>query len=201
MTARALDVSHLKTYALGSRDPMWWAVISMIVIESTAFALLLGTYFYMKDQAHLWPTQPLGREVMTLGLANVGVLLLSVVPTAIAQRGARQERLKPMQWGLLGASVLTLVSVVLRWFEFRALPFRWDSSAYGSAVWMIYGLHAFHLCTAFVENAVVAALLFIGPVEKKHLTDVDVSSLYFYFVVVSWLPLVVVVLLDGWRPG
>ncbi len=99
---------------------------------------------------------------------------------------------------MVGVTVLCAAAAVLRWFELQALPFRWDISAYGSIVWMIYGLHSFHLATSVVENAAFTALCFIGPFEKKHLVDVHVSANYCYFVVASWLPLLGLVLGDAW---
>ena len=41
---RVLDVSGLPTYAYGHRSLMWWGTFGMILIESTVFALAVGTW-------------------------------------------------------------------------------------------------------------------------------------------------------------
>jgi cytochrome c oxidase subunit 1/cytochrome c oxidase subunit I+III len=41
------------------------------------------------------------------------------------------------------------------------------------------------------------ALLHRGPIEKKHLVDLEVNGIYWYFVVLSWLPIYVILYLDG----
>ncbi|HEV7518004.1 MAG TPA: hypothetical protein VGR07_17025, partial [Thermoanaerobaculia bacterium] len=50
-----LDVSELPTVVFGSRAPLWWGLIGMIAIESTMFALLVVTYYYLRGNAQVWP--------------------------------------------------------------------------------------------------------------------------------------------------
>jgi heme/copper-type cytochrome/quinol oxidase subunit 3 len=72
---------------------------------------------------------------------------------------------------------------------------RWDTNAYGSVVWMLMGLHTAHLLTDVLDTVVLAVLMFTGPLEGKRFVDVSENSLYWYFVVVAWLPLYAVVYL------
>ena len=58
-------------------------------------------------------------------------------------------------------------------------------------------MHTMHLIAGLIENALFLALLYIGPVEKKHLVDLEVNGIYWYFVVFSWLPLYAILYLDG----
>jgi cytochrome c oxidase subunit I+III len=78
---------------------------------------------------------------------------------------------------------------VIRIFEFRSLNVWWDENAYGSIVWTLLGAHTFHIITDFVDSSVLLALLFIGPVQESHFVDVSDNSMYWYFVVISWLPI------------
>ena len=71
----------------------------------------------------------------------------------------------------------------------------WDSDAYGSVVWLLLGLHTTHLITDTVDTAVLAVLFFTGPFEGKRFVDVSENALYWYFVVVSWLPIYAVIYL------
>jgi heme/copper-type cytochrome/quinol oxidase subunit 3 len=64
-------------------------------------------------------------------------------------------------------------------------------------VWLLLGLHTTHLVTDTVDTAVLAVLLFTGPFEGKRFVDVSENALYWYFVVLSWLPIYVVIY---WAP-
>ena len=81
----------------------------------------------------------------------------------------------------------------MRGFEFTTLNVRWDTNAYGSVVWLLLGLHTTHLITDTVDTVVLAVLFFTGPLEGKRFVDVSENALYWYFVVVSWLPIYAVI--------
>lgn len=185
MTPRALDVSRLPQAATGPRAPIWWGVALMIAIESTAFLLSVASYFYLRGHEPVWPPTPPGPRATTLGAAGVGLLVLSLVPMALSAREAVRERLRPMRRWLVVATVMGLGFVALRVLELRALPFRWDSHAHGSLFWIILGMHTFHGVVSSLENLLILALLFRGPLETDHFSDVEVNALYWYFVVAS----------------
>jgi len=85
--------------------------------------------------------------------------------------------------------------LVLRGFEFTTLNVMWYANAYGSIVWLLLGLHTTHLVTDAVDTAVLVALLYRGPFEGKRLVDTSENAIYWYFVVLSWLPIYAVVYL------
>ena len=51
----AIDVSGLPTTAFRVRDPLWWGVVGIMCIEGTMFAIMAGSYFYLRGGAQLWP--------------------------------------------------------------------------------------------------------------------------------------------------
>jgi heme/copper-type cytochrome/quinol oxidase subunit 3 len=88
--------------------------------------------------------------------------------------------------------VLTLigvVAVVLRAFEYTQLNTRWDDNAYGSIVWVLLSLHTIHVATDVVDSGVLTALMFLGPVTERRFVDVSENSLYWYFVAAWWIPI------------
>ena len=94
-----------------------------------------------------------------------------------------------MWWGMMGL-------IAIRALEFTALNCRWDSDAYGSIVWLLLGLHTTHLVTDVYDSTVLAALFFFSrPLEGRRHVDVSENSLYWYFVVWSWLPIYAVIYL------
>ncbi len=80
--------------------------------------------------------------------------------------------------------------------ELPRLQFRWDTHAYGSAVWGILGLNTFHQVTALAENLVMLALLLIGPVEQKHRHDLELGGYFWYWLIAVTVPLYAIVYLE-----
>jgi heme/copper-type cytochrome/quinol oxidase subunit 3 len=93
-------------------------------------------------------------------------------------------------------TAFSLVCLALRAVELNSLNFRWDAHAYGSIVWVIFGMHSLHLLTSNVENLLFLALLFKGPIEEKHLLDLRLNGMYWFFVVLVWIPFYIIVFLD-----
>jgi cytochrome c oxidase subunit I+III len=79
--------------------------------------------------------------------------------------------------------------LIVRIFEFPALNTQWDASAYGSIVYMLLGLHTAHLLTDAIDSGVLTVLMFKGPLEGKRYVDVSETALYWWFVVLTWLPI------------
>jgi len=94
---------------------------------------------------------------------------------------------------LVASCLAGLAFTVVRCFEFAALNVRWDSSAYGSVVWLLLGLHTTHIVTDLVDTIVLTVLFFTGPLDGKRFVDVSENSFYWYFVVATWIPIYLVI--------
>jgi cytochrome c oxidase subunit 3 len=183
---RVLDVSGLPTYAYGHRSLMWWGTFGMILIEATVFALAVGTYFYLRDVAVTWPPHGVP-PVLMYGTLNVAIMLLSGIPNQWTKHRAEAEDLRVTRIGLENCLVFAVAFIVVRGFEFGALQTSWNTSAYGSIVWALLLLHTVHLVTDFIDSAVLTVLMFTGPLSGKRFVDVSENTVYWWFVVGSWL--------------
>jgi heme/copper-type cytochrome/quinol oxidase subunit 3 len=120
-------------------------------------------------------------------------VLISALPNELARRAAmRLDVVKCRVWVTLSV-VLALVFCVTRALEFTALNCSWDTNAYGSVVWTLLGLHTAHVVTDAVDTGVLAAILFVGPLDANRFVDIAENSLYYYFVIASWLPIYAVI--------
>ena len=183
---RILDVSGLPTYAFGHRSLMWWGTFGMILIEATVFALAIGSYFYLRDLASSWPPHGVP-PVLTYGTLNTAVLLLSAIPNHWTKHQAERENLRGTRIGLSICLLFGAAFIVVRAFEFGALQTSWNTSAYGSIVWALLLLHTIHLVTDFIDSAVLTVLMFTGPLSGRRFVDVSENTVYWWFVVLSWL--------------
>ena len=182
------DVSELPTYGYGSASPIWWGTFGFVALEGTGFALATGAYLYLRQINAHWP---LGVEPPNHwpGTVMLIVLLLSLWPNALIDRAAREENLPRVQLWLVVMSVLGLIAVGIRAWEFMHINIRWDTNAYGSIVWFVLGLHATHLITDLGDTIVLAALMFTRHAKGKRFSDVSDNAFYWYFVVASWVVL------------
>jgi cytochrome c oxidase subunit III len=187
-----LDVSQLPSYGFGPRSLMWWGTLGIIAIEGTVFLLTAFAYLYLRTRVAVWPPGVPPPDLLW-GTLNTAVLLLSVAPNEWARRAAKAHDLRKVRIALLIAIAFGVAFLVVRIFEFGALNVRWDTNAYGSAVWMLLGLHTTHLLTDWIDTVVLAVLMFTGPLEGKRFVDVSENCVYWYFVVFAWLPIYAII--------
>ena len=187
-STRALDVSELPTFGFGHRSILWWATMCMIAVEGTVFALSITSYVYLKGRVPHWPP---GVDVPALrwGTLNVIILLLSTVPNQLAKNAAEHFDLPRVRLWMMVCMVFALAFNIVRFLEFGALNVRWDTNAYGSITWLLLGLHAVHVLTDFLDSGVLTAVVFCGPMDEHRFVDVSENTMYWYFVVASWLPI------------
>lgn len=197
---RELDVSGLPSYAFGRRDPRWLAVMLLMAIEGSVFGLMIFAYFYARTGLQVWPPTGPGSRELWLGAAVLGTLAASAATTHLINLAAYKADLKSAARWLLITTCLSLLALLLRAVELAGLPFRWDSNVFGSLFWGALSLHTMHLLAGAVENGLFLALLYKGPIEKKHLVDLEINGLYWYFVVLSWIPLYAIFYWDGVLP-
>lgn len=188
-TTRTLDVSGLPKYAFGSRSLMWWGTMGIILIEGTAFALAIGSYFYLHTRMPNWPPDGVAPPALRWGALNTLILLVSLVPNELAKRAAERLDLRGTRLWLVAAVAIGLAFNLVRALEFTTLNVWWDRDAYGSIVWMLLGLHTTHIITDFLDTIVLTVLAFVGPFEDKRFVDVEENAVYWYFVVLAWLPM------------
>jgi heme/copper-type cytochrome/quinol oxidase subunit 3 len=130
---------------------------------------------------------------LSAGTANVILLVLSCAPMFLMDRAARRGARGAVQLWLGVCLVLGVVMIALRWFEYGAMKFRWDSNAYGSAVWMILVLHTLHLLTVFGEALLLATWVFTQPLDMHRRVDATVLAVYWYWVAGIWIPFYVII--------
>jgi len=184
---RTLDVSHLAPAAFGHRSILWWGTMGIVIIEGMMFALSIGTYFYLRSRSDTWPPN-LPPPDLRWGTLNTLILLASAIPNELAKKAAEKIDLAGVRLWLVVCLVFGVAFNVVRGFEFATLNCLWNTNAYGSIVWFLLGMHTIHISTDVVDTGVLTTLMFTGPIEEKRFVDVSENAMYWYFVVLVWLP-------------
>ena len=190
------DVSSLPRTTFGHRSMMWWGTLGFIAIEGTTLFICVVSYFYLRRNFSTWPPEHVFRPALLIPTIQAGLMLLSNFPMASVDRAARRMDLRGVQKGMVVCSILAAIMTVLRWFEFKSLNVRWDSTAYGSAAWATLTSHGTLLLLETAETIAFTVLLFAGPVEERDLAGASDNALYWYFMSGVWIPLYVVIFLS-----
>jgi cytochrome c oxidase subunit I+III len=175
---------------------MWWGTIGFIVIEGTTLFICVASYFYLRRNFSTWPPEHVFRPALVIPTIQAGLMLLSNIPMRWADRASSRMDARSVRNAFLVCSVLAVIMVVLRWFEFQSLNVRWDSNAYGSVAWATLTAHGTLLLLEAAETIAFTVLLFKGPVEERDLAGASDNALYWYFMSGVWIPLYVVVFLS-----
>ena len=199
-TRTIIDVSGLPHHEFDTYDPVWWGNNLLLAIETSMFAILVATYFYLRQNFSLWPP-PLASLTASLrplpnpffGTINTALLLLSCLPMIIADRSARRNNRRTAQLTLVICLLCGISAIVLRSYEFSAVLFRWDANAYGSVVWFVLGMHMMHLVVLTAETALLTIWIFTREFDMKHRVDIVTVGVYWYWVVGVWLALYAIV--------
>jgi heme/copper-type cytochrome/quinol oxidase subunit 3 len=190
-----LDLGELPDHGFGTRSLTWWGTVGMFAIESMTLAIGAAAYLYLMRQEPHWP--PVAKNPdLAISTTITTLLILSVIPNMWLKQRAERYDLRGVRFGMVVMSLVGAALVPLRLYEFTHLNVRWDSNAYGSAVWGLLGLHTTHLVTDLVDTVVLTALLFTRHGHHaRRFVDTAENAMYWNFVVLAWLPIYAIIYL------
>jgi len=181
------DLADLPTHAFGTRSLTWWGVLGFMLIEGAGFALAIASYFFLMAGSNQWPQSAPPPDLLW-GTLTLAIMLLSEIPNFWTKRVAEAEDLGKVRIGLVIMSLIGVVLLVTRGFEFNALNIGWDRNAYGSILWALLLLHTAHLITDWIDTLVLTALMFTEHgQEGRRFVDTSENALYWHFVALSWV--------------
>jgi cytochrome c oxidase subunit III len=202
---KTIDVAHLPDSALGSQSPVWWGGLLLLLILTTFTLMMVGSYYYLMRNFDSWPPpqvftlptllNPLPE--LTYATINLAVLVLSCVPMVFGDRAARQRQLLSAQLALTLVAIVGIAAIWLRIMEFSDSKFRWDDNAYSSLVWGLLGMHLVYAYAGTVMLLVLAVRTWLRDFSSKHVRNVTVVAMYWYWMALIWIPLYVVIY---WTP-
>ncbi len=189
MSAGMVSMPGLPTRVSGNRSTGWWAIVLVVMIESTVFAALIATYFYLFSNATVWPPDGIKPPDLLLPSINAVILWLSVIPMYLGNRAiAGGDNRALAIWQLIGAAML-VVFLALKYVEYSGLDYQWNTNAYGSIVWTITGFHSAHVVVVLLKTFPMAVLALKGFWTPRRRSAIQGSTLYWFFVAIAWVPL------------
>jgi cytochrome c oxidase subunit III len=199
----ALDVSHLPATTFDLRSPLWWGNLIGLFIETAMFGIMIAVFVTTVMNIRPFPPPRVDRfpvllnsePDLTLPMIGLVLLVLSLIPGIMLDLAARRRDVKAVKILLAITLAVNIALIVLRYYEFDSLHFKWNDNAYGSAAWMILGLHMFHLIVLFCEDIYLTVWMYKRGLDEKHVLDLTVAAVYWYWIVGMWVVLFPIVYL------
>jgi heme/copper-type cytochrome/quinol oxidase subunit 3 len=162
-------------------------MLLVIATEATLFACLLAGWFYLRAASSTWP--PAGVELPDLALSIPFSFVLwgSSVPVVYAEHALKRGRIGGFRVGMALAWLMGLAFLAYTAYDFHELHFGWRDHAYGSAFYVIVGLHTIHVVVGLAMGAVVQLKAALGRYDAGHHRSAEVVALYWHFVDAVWL--------------
>ncbi len=195
-----MDVSGLPDICFGPRDIMWWGTMGFVLIEGFTMVLCWAVLIYLHQNFATWPPEDTLRPSLGLPTVMAAAIVLSIPLVHWLDRAAKRFDLRSVRIGLVAAALVSSAFVGMRLGELASsVNVKWNSNAYGSAVWLVLGSHGTLLLVEASEVIGMAAMFWLAPIERKHFSDVSDAMFYWYFMVAAGLvSYVLVFLLPRW---
>lgn len=190
---REIDVAELPTVTFGPRSLMWWGTLGFMTIEGWTTAILVVSYFYLRQNFDSWPPLRTPNPSLVIPTFNLLIMLVSIVPARLAADAAKRLDLAGVKRWLAVSSIVGVAICVVRWWELWALNTRWDTNAYGSAAWMIVGFHTSLLLLDVADTLGLTLFYNIREMPAKAFSDTADNSFYWYFTVGLWIPIYLII--------
>jgi cytochrome c oxidase subunit III len=179
----------LPRFVLGPKSVHWWGMLGLIAIEIVVFGGLIAMYFWLKLANPSWPPEGIDVKSLTLPSINTLVLIASGVAMFVANRGIKRGEQLTLKLGQGIALVLGVVFLVLKYVEYSGYDYDWSTHAYGSITWTMTGFHSAHVISVVFKGIIVLTMALRGMFRADRHLAFELSTIYWLFVVVIWIPL------------
>jgi len=167
-------------------------MLVFLAFEAMFFAGLLGAYLVFRLGATAWP--PPGEPYLPIGVTwvNTGILLLSSYAMWRALRAIRRDDRDGLSRWLLVTALYGVTFLAVQGYEWvRLVRFglTLSSGIYGSTFYTLIGCHGLHVLGAVIWLLVVLGLSRGPRFSARRHVGVQLSAMYWHFVVALWLVL------------
>jgi heme/copper-type cytochrome/quinol oxidase subunit 3 len=172
----------------GHRPLAWWGTMMFIATESTFFAALLSSYFFVRANSAQWPVGGVEIPPLNLAIPNTVLLLSSSAVAIMAERALRSGARS--RFHLLSGMVVVMgaLFVSVQMYEWSQAGFTPSTNVYGSLFYTITGFHGLHVIVGlvFILTVSIWDLRHASYNAERHL-PVRLSFLYWHFVDIVWI--------------
>ena len=172
---------------------LWLLIVSIVMM----FAAFTSAYIVRREEGN-W----LEFDLPNILLFNTAIIILSSVFMQWALISARKDNVKNLRIALvltIAAGAAFLVGQWIGWGELVANKVFFGGSTSnpsGSFLYVLTGVHAFHLITGLVFLIIVVISALKYKVHSRNLTRIELCTMYWHFLGALWIYLYVFLVLN-----
>jgi cytochrome c oxidase subunit III len=163
-----------------------FGMVVFLASDVMLFAAFFSAYYVLRGANGPWPPEGVELDVARAMIATV-VLVSSSFTLVAADRALAAERARAARRWVLVTVALGAAFSINQVLEYLGLTFGIDDHPYGSAYWMLTGLHGAHV----LAGLGALLLLFVRLVRGRDLARVEPYaggvSLYWHMVDAVWV--------------
>ncbi len=164
-----------------------FGVIVFLASDVMLFAALFSAYYLLRANISPWPPADVELDVPRAVAGTLALVISSFTMEASHRAGQRHGGGRQMRRWLLVTMALGTAFLVNQLLEYISLDFNIDSHPYGSAFFLLTGLHGLHVLVGIVAMG----LLIVREVRGGRRQAVDSwaggVSLFWHLVDVIWV--------------
>jgi cytochrome c oxidase subunit 3 len=187
------SVAHGHAHAHPAEEGMSRGMAGMVLFiasEVMLFGGLFAGYFYVRNQAEVWP--PEGVHQLAAGLGGVLTTLL-IISGIVGHAGVVGLKSGNRKLFLLGVGLAIVLGTIFiggqayEWFNLMDEGLNAGSTTYGSTFYIMTGFHGAHVIAGLLMLALAWTRGYWGDFTPRRHLFVDASMLYWHFVDVVWV--------------
>jgi len=170
-------------------------MVLFIASEVMLFGGLFAAYFFVRNQADVWPPEGVHQVEAGLGAVLTAILIASGL---IGHTGiiAAKKGNQPLFLLCIGAAILLglvfIAGQAYEWFELMDHGLTAESGVYGSTFYVLTGFHGAHVIAGLCMLIVVFVRAYWRDFTPARHVFADASMLYWHFVDFVWVILYVI---------
>lgn len=188
MNARAIDENKTTTGVHPLKFTLWLLIMSIVMM----FAAFTSAYIVRREEGN-WLEFNLPEGL----LVNTIVIVLSSVAMQWAYVSAKKDNLKSLKFALVATLTLGVIFLVGQWNVWGDLVMNKiffggpTANPSGSFMYVLTGVHGFHLITGLIFLIIVLISAFQYRVHAKNLLRLELCTTYWHFLGALWVYLYV----------
>jgi cytochrome c oxidase subunit III len=169
-----------------SRTAQGFGTIVFLASDLMLFAAFFSAYFVLRGSSARWPPGDVDLDVPRAAVATAVLVASSFTLLGADRALERGDRGRARRW-LLVTIALGTAFLVNQVVEYAALEFGVDSHPYGSAFWLLTGLHGLHVTAGIAALSMLFVRVVRARNHRRVLPFATSVSAYWHLVDVVWV--------------
>ena len=171
------------------RPTGWWGMVLTAMVIATTYAAMYFTVVYIRVSNERWPPQGVAPPALDLAALSMLALASSAVAVWLSVRWMRYDPPAATRGALAAGLLLGAGHVALLVVDWTRAGFGPADHAYGSVFWLLHGTDLLLVSAAVVGSGTILAQQALGAHDTDTNDEIEVWSLYWWFVVAASIAL------------